>query len=42
LYFKRAFVDPTIDHPIKTRPALVEEWRRRKVRVTTINSWAAR
>jgi hypothetical protein len=42
LYFKRAFVDTTVHDAVEPWPALVEERRRGKVWVASINGRAAR
>jgi hypothetical protein len=42
LHFKGAFINTTIDNSIKAWPALVEERRRREVRITRVNGRAAR
>jgi hypothetical protein len=42
LHFKRAFVDSPVHHAIKTRTALVEERRRREVRIACVNGWASK
>jgi hypothetical protein len=39
LHFKGAFIDPSVNHANKDRPALVEERRRSKIRVSRINGW---
>jgi hypothetical protein len=41
LHFKRAFVDATVAYARETWAALIEERRRRKVRVACIDRWAA-
>jgi hypothetical protein len=40
LYLKRADVDPTVNHSVKTGPALIGERRRSEVRVASVNSRA--
>jgi hypothetical protein len=42
LHFKRANVDASVNHSAKTGTALIEERRRRKVRVACVDRWAAR
>jgi hypothetical protein len=42
LQFKGADIDPAAYYPIKTGTALVEQWRRRKIRVACIDRRAAR
>jgi len=41
LHFKRANVDPTVNHSCKTGPALIERRQRSEVRVACVNSGTA-
>jgi hypothetical protein len=41
LHFKRAFIDTTVHDAIKAGPTLIIERRRGKVRIASINGWAA-
>jgi hypothetical protein len=41
LHFKGAFIDAIIHNARKALPALVEERRRSKVWIASINGWAA-
>ena len=42
MQFKRADIDPAAYYPIETGTALVEQWRRSKIRVARVNCRATR
>jgi hypothetical protein len=41
LHFKRTNIDAAVHYPIKTGAALVEQWRRSKIRVACADRGAA-